>query len=205
MRKLSMRWISLACVAAITCCLFAARAQDDKAKAGEGKPDMDAMMKQMMEMGKPNEHHKALAALEGDWSVETSMQMAPDQPMMKSMGEAHNKLILGGRFLHGDYKGTFMNMPFEGVGLMGYDPMKKKHVSVWADSMSGGVMTSYGDCDGACKTITFTDEVDDPMSGKKVPIRYVYTIESKDKYMMEWYEPHDGKEFKSMTIVYTRK
>ena len=43
------------------------------------------------------------------------------------------------------------------------------------------------------------------MSGKKVPIRYVYTIESKDKYMMEWYEPHDGKEFKSMTIVYTRK
>jgi hypothetical protein len=198
-----MRWISLACAAAITCCLFAAKAQDDK-KAGAGQADMDAMMKQMAEMAKPNEHHKALAALEGDWAVENTMQMTPDAQPMKSTGTSHNKMILGGRFLQGEFKGTFMNMPFEGVGLLGYDPMKKKHVSVWADSMSGGVMTSYGDCDGSCKTITFTDEVDDPSSGKKMPVRYVYTIESKDKYMMEWYETHDGKEFKAMTIVYTR-
>lgn len=204
MLRFSIRSMALICCAlVVTCCLFAAQAQDDKSK-GSMPPDMDAMMKQMAEMGKPNEHHKALAALEGDWTVENTMQMAPDQPAMKSTGESHNKMILGGRFLQGDFKGTMMNMPFEGMGLLGYDPMKKKHVSVWADSMSGGVMTSYGDCDGACKTITFKDELDDPMSGKKMPVRYVYTIESKDKYMMEWYEMHDGKEFKSMTIVYMR-
>ena len=206
MQKLSMRWISLACAAAITCCLFVAKAQDEKKPAaGAAQPDMEAMMKQMAEMGKPNEHHKALAGLEGDWSVENTMQMAPDAPTMKSTGTSHNKMILGGRFLQGDFKGNMMNMPFEGLGLLGYDPMKKKHVSVWADSMSGGVMTSYGECDGSCKTITFKDELDDPMTGKKMPVRYVYTIDSKDKYTMEWYEMHDGKEFKSMTIVYTRK
>jgi hypothetical protein len=193
-------------VLAGVCAVAVAQHSDDK------KPGMDAaqppggedMMKKFMEMNKPNEHHKTIAMMAGQWDVQNTMQMAPGAPPQVSTGKSSNEMIFEGRFLMQKYDGNMMNMPFKGIGFLGYDNHKKKHVSTWLDSMSTGMMTSWGECDASGKVITFTNEMDDPMSGKKMPIRFVFTIEGNDKHRMDWYETHDGNEFKSMTIVYTR-
>ena len=45
---------------------------------------------------------------------------------------------MGGRYLHGMFKGTAMGQPFEGASVSGYDNTKKKYFNVWVDSMSTG-------------------------------------------------------------------
>jgi hypothetical protein len=41
-------------------------------------------------------------------------------------------------------------------------------------------------------------------AGAKIPVREVIRIVDKDNHVMEWYETRDGKEQKTMEIVYTR-
>jgi len=89
-----------------------------------------------------------LKSFVGTWDVDGSFMGMP------SKGVETNTLLTHGLCVVTDYHAPMgPAAEFEGHGLMGYDPMKKKHVSVWADSMSGGVMTSYGDCDGRPNTM----------------------------------------------------
>ena len=96
-------------------------------------------------------------------------------------------------------------MPFEGMQLMGYDNIKKKHVSVWIDSMSTGITQMEGTYDEATKTLTMTGQTDDPIAGP-TKMRSVTREVSKDKCVMEMYQTGpDGKEQKCMEVTYTRE
>src|SRR2546422_511519 len=116
--------------------LFNASAAEDKpAKAG-GKsdkskdaagPNMEEMMKKWQEVATPGAAHKALEPMAGEWTVEARWWMGgPDAPPNDSKGTSKKDWILGGRFLHEEYKSEMMNMPFHGMGLTGYDNFKKK-------------------------------------------------------------------------------
>ena len=50
-------------------------------------------------------------------------------------------------------------MPFEGMGIVGYDNLLKKFVSVWIDNMGTGLMPGTGTYDAATKTYTYTTVV----------------------------------------------
>lgn len=221
---------TVALVAIIGCISLAVsnlRAGDDAKKAAEkaaghatdkamtgAEPNMDEMMKKFVEMNQPSEHHKTLLSLVGNWEVATEMRMTPDAPWTKSNGSCTSSAGLGGRWLMSNFKGNMpmpgpdgktVDVPFEGHGMMGYDNMTQKHISIWADSMSTGVMKTEGACDASGKVITFKDEIDNPMMpGTKCKIRYIITIESPDKYTMQWHEDQGQGEFHSMTITYTR-
>ena len=79
-------------------------------------------------------------------------------------------------------------------------------MSVWADSMGTMMMWFEGDCMDAGRVTTMTSEFLDPMTGKKSKMKTVTTVQSADKMLFEGYMPGpDGKEFKSMEIVYTRQ
>jgi hypothetical protein len=98
-----------------------------------------------------------------------------------------------------------MGKGFTGIGMTGYDNAKKRYVGTWMDSMSTSIAYLEGTMDAAGKTMTMTMEMTDPMTGKKVKQRTVTRIESPDRHVFETYErAPNGKEFKSMEIVYTR-
>ncbi len=87
MRQFTSRSVQVAGIAlgVVLAAAVGLRAQSDDRKdraPGGGAPgaggDMDAMMKQFMEKSKPNEHHKVLEMMAGEWNVETTMRMAPD-------------------------------------------------------------------------------------------------------------------------------
>src|SRR5437588_6856314 len=67
-------------------------------------------MKQMMEMAKLNENHKLLATTAGTWSYTVKMWMDPNGKPTESTGTAKREAIMDGRYVSGDYTGTF-NMP----------------------------------------------------------------------------------------------
>jgi len=171
-------------------------------------------MKQMMEMSKLNENHKLLADMNGSWNYNIKMWMNPDPNAkpQESKGTATRKSAMGGRYAVMDVTGK-MQMPgedgkmkvmeFKGMGIEGYDNVKKKFVSSWIDNMSTGIQFSEGTYDPASKTFTFTSEME-MMPGMKTPVREVLKMTDKDHMMMEWYETRSGQEKKTMEIAYTR-
>jgi hypothetical protein len=185
----------------------AAFAQDKPAAgAGAGKPSPEQMMAEMMKLATPGPEHERLKAMEGTFNADVTMQMAPDAPPINSKGTMINKMILGGRYLQGDYKGEFMGQPFTGISMTGYDNATKKYVATWMDSMSTTVMMATGTADSTGKTITTTATVECPMDqGGPKTMKQVTTIIDKDHHTYECYEvAKDGKETKMMTIKYTR-
>jgi hypothetical protein len=62
-----------------------------------------------------------------------------------------------------------------------------------------------GQYDPATKSITFTGQEDDiAKPGEKINVRQVVRTVSPDSQIMEWYETRNGKEAKTMEVVYSR-
>jgi hypothetical protein len=142
--------------------------------APAGQPsaaDMQKMMQQMMEMSKLNENHKLLSSLDGNWDYTVKMWMdgnTSGKPQ-ESKGTATRKSIMGGRYVTMDVGGK-MQMPgengkmkdvmFKGMGIEGYDNVKKKFVASWVDNMGTGIEFSEGTYDPATKSFTYTSEIE---------------------------------------------
>jgi hypothetical protein len=102
-----------------------------------------------------------------------------------------------------DETGKMKDMQFKGMGIDGYDNVKKKFVSSWIDNMGTGIQFSEGSYDPATKTFTYTSEIE-MMPGMKIPVREVIKVPDNNRMVLEWYESHGGQEKKTMEINYTR-
>lgn len=165
--------------------------------------DQDAM-KKWMEYMTPGEQHIAMAKMAGDWKYTSKMWMAPGQEPMTTEGKAKFEVLLGGRYVQMNVNGSIMGMPFEGIGVNGYDNASKKYVSSWIDNMGTSIMFLEGTMDPATNVLTYTGTMVDPMTGKNLQIRQTIKGETADKFIMEMYDTKEGVENKSMEIVYTR-
>ena len=169
-------------------------------------PKMQEMMKKIQEAGTPGPAHKALDPLVGEWSAEVKLWMAPGAPPNITKGTAKSTWILGGWFVQQEFNGEFMGKPFRGIGMTGYDNMKKKYSSLWMDDVSTGMFTSEGKPDSGGKVITFEGTYACPETGDlDRPSKQVVRIISRDKHVYEMYDPSKGDNFKTMEITYTRK
>lgn len=169
--------------------------------------DMDpAQMQRMMQLAKelatPGEAHRRLDYFVGEWDISTTvMGMSPET------GTQSIKWILGGRQLRSSFKGTLMERPFEGLGLLGYDNYKKKYTSVWCDSQSTTLLTSEGLADQTGKVITLYGTMDEWMDGTHdKAVKYIYRIVDEDTYEFEIHDlgivPGDTK---VISMISTRK
>lgn len=183
--------------------------------AASGNLPGGADMKQMMELSEPNENHKLLASLDGTWNYTIKFWMNPDSnaPSEESKGTAVRKSIMGGRYIVMDVTGK-MQMPgpdgkmkdvtFKGMGLEGYDNVKKRFVESWVDNMGTGIELAEGTYDPGTKTFTYTAEIE-PMPGMKQQVRELIKLGDKDHMSLEWYGNRGGQEKKTMEVAYTRK
>jgi len=185
------------------------------AQPGTGQPNAADMMKQVMELSKLNENHKLLSSLDGNWDYSIKFWMNPDPNAkpQESKGTATRKSIMGGRYVMMDVSGK-MQMPgedgkmkdmmFKGMGMEGYDNVKKKFVASWIDNMGTGIEFSEGTYDPATKSFTYTSEME-PVPGVKTAIREVIKVADNNHMSLEWYENQGGQEKKTMEINYTKK
>jgi len=181
--------------------------QENQPAAGQQQmsPEQAAQMEAWMKLAAPGKEHEGLKAMSGTFDAEVSFIPAPGAPAQLSRGTEKNQMVLGGRFLEGRHHGEMMGQAFEGIGYTGYDNLKKKYVGTWMDSMGTMILVQEGTADATGKVITFTSTMPDPISGKQQTMRSVLTIVSNDKHTYDMYGPGpDGKEYKCLTIVYTR-
>lgn len=167
-------------------------------------PDEKAMMEAWMKASTPGDAHKKLESLVGTFNVKVKTWMKPGDPAAESSGVSEHKWVLGNRWVEQRFEGSFLGMPFSGIGYTGYDNIKKAYVGTWMDNMSTAMMLSTGSGDD--KSMTFKGTMADPMSGKDMPIEEKITITDKDTFTMEMWAPDpSGKMFKNMEILYERK
>jgi len=180
------------CVAAVAPAVFA------------GDADQQAAMSAYMEKMKPGPAQAMLAELAGEWTYTSTSYENPGQPVTTT-GESTKTMVMGGRYLEETTSGEMMSMPFQGMGITGYDNMSNKYQNVWLDNMSTALVMSEGTYkEGG--PIVLTAEWPNPMTGDMMNVKMVTTIVDKNHHTFEWNViGEDGKEATMMKIDYVRK
>lgn len=173
------------------------------ADEGSGSPKLEEMMAAFLKASSPGPQHEFLKSQVGTWTIRNTLYIGPGDPQV-SEATAEVTSILGGRFLQERYSGTMMGMPFQGIALTGYDNVRKTYIGTWMDSLSTGIVMMEGTADASGKKITWTGTATDPMTGKTMKIRMVAALSDASR-SVEFYETREGKESKTMEMVYTRK
>jgi hypothetical protein len=176
-----------------------------KDKKAEQHMDPQAMMDMYKKLATPGEPHKLFASLAGSWTTKTKEWMEPGKPPMETTGSAKMKMLLDGRFLQQEFTGQMMGQPFSGIGIDGYDNIRKKYVTAWMDSMGTGFFMMEGTASADGKTITLTGQHPEP-GGGNMTHRAIWKIVDNNNQTFDMYGAHHGgKEMKMMEITYTRK
>lgn len=160
-----------------------------------------------MEYAMPGEVHKMIAKSDGEWAGTVVQWMAPNTDPIKSECNATVKMIMDGRYQTTEMKSNMMGMPFEGLGTLAYDNLKKVFISTWIDNMGTGLTVMQGTWNEKTRSLTLKGKMVDPTSGGEVDIREVFTMKDEKTQTIEMYSPSpDGKgEFKTMEIVLNKK
>jgi hypothetical protein len=167
--------------------------------------DQQKAMEAYMKAGAVTENHAFLKRFAGSWTATTTMWTVPGQPPTASENTFEGRMILGGRFVALDYKGTMMGQPFEGFQIVGYDNMQKKYLTLWLDNTSTSFFLLAGPRDAAKNIINQTGDWADPMGGMS-KVRAAVRFLNPNEYVFEQFMVlPDGKEFKSMEMRCARK
>ncbi len=202
-----MRTQAMSCVVAVALAGVAMPAfSQEKPAKGTVKPrGMDPQTKAWMEAARPGPNHQLLNYCVGQWQTTVRHWMTPGQESEPGEGICVNEWVLGGRYVKTTYKGSFMNMPFEGLGYTGYDNVTRQFVSTWMDSMGTGIMQQTGTYDPAKKLFTYKSQMLQP-TGELVRQIETIRIVDENRHVMTFYHqmPDAEKPVKVMEIVYSR-
>ncbi|HMO26736.1 MAG TPA: DUF1579 domain-containing protein [Tepidisphaeraceae bacterium] len=169
-------------------------------------PDEQAAMRAWQEAMTPGEHHKAMESMVGTFKATVSYRVAPGAPEQTSEGKSINTMILGGRYIQQQYAGEMMGMPFNGIGLMGYDNLTGKHTQLWIDDVSTTMMFAEGECSEDGKVYTFQGKYVAPITRQEKQYKNVTKVIDANRHEFQMYDVQpDGSEFASLTIIYTKQ
>jgi hypothetical protein len=163
-----------------------------------------AMMEKFKEYSTPNQNHRVLDQMVGNWNYTSTFWMDPVGPAETSSGSATAAWTMDGRFIEQNVEGVSMGMPFKGRSITGYDNAQKEYQSVWYDNMGTGLMTVEGAYDPASKTLVQKGDFVCPIYGH-TNARWVTKFIDANTYSFETYMTKEGKEFRNMEIIYKRK
>lgn len=164
--------------------------------------DQAEMMKKWQDYMTPSAVHKNFEKQCGTWSADITQYMGPQE--MKAQGKAVFEMILGGRYMKSSFNSTMMGMPMEGFGLDAYDNLTKEYISIWLDNMGTGVLYMKGKYDEATKSLIYTGDMVDPMSGKNIKTKTVTKFINDNKIVFDMFTVEGNQETKNMTVTYTR-
>jgi hypothetical protein len=149
--------------------------------------------------------HKLLAKQAGRWDAEMEYLDFETGKPARSKGISIRRQPLGGFWLIDNFQAEMMGMQFKGMGTTGYDPLKKKLVGTWIDSMTPSLMVVEGGWDKDRKVMTLSG-MGVGQDGKPSRTTLKTTVHSDDRHVFEMFsQMPDGNDVKVMEITYTRR
>jgi hypothetical protein len=196
--------LAAAATALLAAGLYAA-APDNPTPAAPPEGDAKQEAPQTPEIPKPTAEHNRMTRAEGTWDASVEVSIGPPgTPPQLSKAVETNRLCCGGLWLVTEFKSIPGSAPFEGHGITGYEPAKKKYVSTWVDSDLTTPMVSEGAYDAAGMTLTLRGST--TSKGKTLQWRSVEAWKNDDtrQFTMFMRGPN-GKETPSLNVTYTRR
>ena len=172
---------------------------------GQEENVQDEQMQIWMEYMTPGPMHEMLASGVGDWTTVSKFWMDPTGEPMVVEGAGTIEMILGGRYEKSTNTSTMMGMETEGFSITGYDNATGEFTSTWIDNLGTGTAIVKGKYDKSTNSIHSKGTMVDPMTGQEMEIREVRTFIDENNQLLEMWITHNGQEFKSMEIEFTRK
>lgn len=157
---------------------------------------------------KPTAEHKLLASEEGTWDATIkSFTAGPEAEPTISKGTEVNTVLAGGLWLLSKFEGDFGGVKFEGRGQFGFDPVKKKYIGTWIDSMSPSLSVLEGSYDAKTKTMTYVGDGYDAEHKAKFTQKMVTTTKDDGTRVFRLYMKFEGSdnEIKFMEVDYTKR
>jgi len=148
------------------------------------------------------EEHKMLKMDEGVWNAQISMWTGSESDPIQSTVKETNSM-LGELWSIGKMEGNIAGTDFVGFATLGYDPMQKKYVGTWIDSVTPVITHMEGTYDPQTKTLTlfyFTFGQNGEKEERKNVM--VYKDHNTRDFMM--YIKNGGEWTRAMAILYKR-
>ena len=156
---------------------------------------------------KPQEQHRWLQQLVGDWTMAGEADMGPGQPPHHSTG-TETVRALGDLWIVCEGTG---DMPGGGTGHMrmtlGYDPTRQAFVGSWVGSMMTLMWVYEGQLDAAAKALTL-DTVGPSFSGDGSTVRYqdvITLVDADTRTLHSQTLGEDGEWKRFMLATYRRR
>jgi hypothetical protein len=151
------------------------------------------------ELPQAGPEHQLLKRMEGAWTASIKSDAGA------STGTMVCKLACNGLWLTTEFTSDFGGQSYQGRGLDGYDPAKKKYVSVWVDSMSTRPLLFEGEMDATGKVLTMIGE-GPGFDGQPTRFKSVTRHVDGDHLAFGMFVvAPDGSETQVMSIDYVRK
>ncbi|MBX3387498.1 MAG: DUF1579 family protein [Phycisphaeraceae bacterium] len=169
------------------------------------------LLRSMIDSAKPVREHKALEALVGTWSVESTFRPGPDYPPIVSTGTASVRTVIGGRFVESNVRLTFEHVESESLTLFGFDTRHRHYTLHAIDSFGTYAVNAAGPFDAETRTITFAGEVFEPSPDEKLPgtthpFEMAFDLSVKDRVTQKVrIRMPDLSWFEMMTVVFERR
>jgi hypothetical protein len=101
----------------------------------------------------PDPALQKLAVYVGQWTYKLEYQPGPLGPAGKAAGSAISEMILGGSFLHFQWREHGVAGELEGLDILGYDPLNKNYPVSWYQN--DGSLT-FGTCVNTGRTFQYS-------------------------------------------------
>ncbi|MCW3113193.1 MAG: hypothetical protein JWR18_1589 [Segetibacter sp.] len=102
-------------------------------------------MSEKLTSSKENGAHLQLSRLAGEWEGTAKTWFEPDKVEDESPVRGSMRLILDGRFVMHEYKGSFAGKPLEGIAIYGYHLDLGKFQCAWIDSFHSGTAIMFSE------------------------------------------------------------
>jgi len=197
-----MRYLSLI----VGCVVLSALGACSPRSAGEPVSVVGLTPSEWASLSKPGPSHSLLAPFVGEWNVQITFWSSPTAKPEISSGTSSTRWILGERFLQEQFKGSAAGTAFEGMGLFGYDNASRTFRNIWVDSLNTTMAMASGRFFVERNTFELSSELYDPLLSREKTVRSTIQFVSQDSYVFNMLDTSpEGKQFKSLEMVYTRK
>ena len=195
--------------AVVTTVIILGGCQGVNAQEREDTTSQDEMTAMAMELARPGEEHKLLEKLAGEWDAETKMWMTPGADAMILPGRFSAKMVLGGRFLHGEYSIDTGQLTGEGLFVMGFDRRSEKFTYIHFDTWGTYWISATGTYDEDTRSITMYGEDLDPVTGNTQKYNFAFHFNADDQWQFELFSLDEAytqgaEPFKMVEVNYTR-
>ena len=157
-----------------------------------------------IEFPQPGEEHKHLAQEAGVWDADVKFWMDPSAEPQVSKGVETNTMV-GGFWMVSEFKSQMLGQPFTGHGQYGYDPVKKKYVGTWVDSMTPHLSILEGEVNEKGELVMISKAIDF-MTKQESTSKMISRMNDDGTRHFEMHAPiGEGEWMKVMEIHYTKR